>query len=523
MIRPEHLREDTNMILQRSPHLFAGWAVIVLLGCAGILNAQQEFTGSLSIKERISVIAYKLPQSLAPLASSYGTNGSCTLGPRLYLAVLADQGKLLGWTDSSGTGHVSLLSGASVTALAEFASKQVRGLVAHSGDAFAVLLYDPIARTMALAKYSSVGSLLWSTDITGPSGYPDFQVGDSRLAFGGGFYGAHFAVKGKAGTMFAAHNGENLRIANESGQIVTGAGWDWGVSHSMAQLVGYHPGWDTLTTVSISDCYPSKGIFVNTRGTPLLTIDATCSGSVSAQFGQMVPDGDRWTIVFNAVNSTCCSAQGIGLISFGTTFSPSLRWLTATSGSDERDPVIASVGNLPSIDRRFLVGWRLNTGNVFKLAVIDSGGTFVEAPEEVSSAGVRWGNRDDSFRTGSDGTVSWVAGDALSDTVKLYRFSLVPPSSVTESTYPGSFALHQNMPNPFNPSTIIRYELPTYSEVRLSVFDMLGREVSELVSEGQPAGTYDVEFDASGLTSGVYFYRLQAGEVVQTKRLVLLK
>jgi len=83
--------------------------------------------------------------------------------------------------------------------------------------------------------------------------------------------------------------------------------------------------------------------------------------------------------------------------------------------------------------------------------------------------------------------------------------------------------LRQNYPNPFNPSTTIKYELPRSSEVRLSVYDMLGREVAILVNERMNAGVHEVKFDGSGLASGVYLYRMWAGEFVATKRLLLLK
>jgi len=83
--------------------------------------------------------------------------------------------------------------------------------------------------------------------------------------------------------------------------------------------------------------------------------------------------------------------------------------------------------------------------------------------------------------------------------------------------------LQQNYPNPFNPSTTIKYKLPKSSEVRLSVYDMLGREVSVLVNEKRNAGVHEVKFDGSNLASGVYFYRLQAGDFVQTRKLLLLR
>ena len=96
------------------------------------------------------------------------------------------------------------------------------------------------------------------------------------------------------------------------------------------------------------------------------------------------------------------------------------------------------------------------------------------------------------------------------------------------SEIPESYTLHQNYPNPFNPVTRIRFEIPSgvrgeRSEVRLSVFDVTGREVAELVKGELQAGVYEYEFDGTGLGSGVYFYKLQSGEFSETRRMVLVK
>jgi len=83
--------------------------------------------------------------------------------------------------------------------------------------------------------------------------------------------------------------------------------------------------------------------------------------------------------------------------------------------------------------------------------------------------------------------------------------------------------LEQNYPNPFNPSTTIRYQLPVASEVKLEVYDVLGKKIATLVNERQSAGSYQVVWNASGLSSGTYFYRLQAGTFTQTKKMILVK
>ena len=86
-----------------------------------------------------------------------------------------------------------------------------------------------------------------------------------------------------------------------------------------------------------------------------------------------------------------------------------------------------------------------------------------------------------------------------------------------------NFALHQNYPNPFNPITTISYELPKAGKVSIKIFDLLGREITTLVDEYKNAGSYEVEFKANYLPSGVYFYQLKAGDYIFTKKMVLLK
>jgi len=88
---------------------------------------------------------------------------------------------------------------------------------------------------------------------------------------------------------------------------------------------------------------------------------------------------------------------------------------------------------------------------------------------------------------------------------------------------PAEFALYQNYPNPFNPITTIKYELPQRSDVQITIYDLLGRKVTTLVNQTQNAGFKSVQWDASNVANGMYFYQIQAGDFVQTKKMVLLK
>jgi hypothetical protein len=99
-----------------------------------------------------------------------------------------------------------------------------------------------------------------------------------------------------------------------------------------------------------------------------------------------------------------------------------------------------------------------------------------------------------------------------------------PSTNVEEiAALPTTVELHQNYPNPFNPSTMIIYALPEQTRVELAVFDMLGRRIAVLVDDHQPAGLHEVQFTAGDISSGIYLYRLRAGEELKTGRMVLMR
>lgn len=128
------------------------------------------------------------------------------------------------------------------------------------------------------------------------------------------------------------------------------------------------------------------------------------------------------------------------------------------------------------------------------------------------------GLRTDLSLVGSIGHLYRARGAQARDTV---RASLT--EVMAQSPAPGKFALAQNYPNPFNPSTLIAYSVPVRSHVSLIVYNTIGQQVATLISTEQEGGSHEVRFDGSKLASGIYFYRLQAGENTLTKRLVILR
>jgi len=127
----------------------------------------------------------------------------------------------------------------------------------------------------------------------------------------------------------------------------------------------------------------------------------------------------------------------------------------------------------------------------------------------------------------SDATGTLIGATGFTDVQGLaYTVTGGPPVSVDDdanTTLPTEFSLEQNYPNPFNPATTIKYDIKERTNVELKVFDILGREIITLVNEEKTAGAYSVEFNATSLPSGVYFYQLSAGNFVETKKMVLLK
>jgi hypothetical protein len=368
------------------------------------------------IESRITITTFTLPQSLEANSPSWCTWGSCSIGPRLYLAPRSDGVFLIGWTDNFGNGHVSIVTGSSITATHDFAGNLVRGLAAHDDGTYAVLL--KIGATLYLSKRAANGSATWTSNLNTTIAEDSSDLGDHRLAYGAGYYCAYWAVHGISGP-YATHEGDQLTCTNDSG-VIQGDGWNWGCSHSMAELVGYHSNGNAFNAFCSTDCYPDPPGLKMDYGTSIYVGDGNCLGSGSVQLGQMAEAEVGWKVAFNAQDTAASVAYGVGLATAGGGLTPSVVWLTATTGTYERDPVMARIGS--GTPERYLVGWRTTNDGAFHLGIIDGTGTFFEGPEQLSPTGPGWGNRDDSFRSTSDGSVAWIEGASGSTNLALYRY-----------------------------------------------------------------------------------------------------
>jgi hypothetical protein len=135
----------------------------------------------------------------------------------------------------------------------------------------------------------------------------------------------------------------------------------------------------------------------------------------------------------------------------------------------------------------------------------------LDAYTKFSFGGIKFMNNHIAFTVGSRGLIMKLTS---SNTIGINNLN----NEISEQ-----YILYQNYPNPFNPKTIINYQCPMFNYVSLKVYDALGKEVATLVNEKQNAGSYKVEFGGSAYPSGIYYYKLSAGEYSESRKMTLIK
>jgi hypothetical protein len=126
------------------------------------------------------------------------------------------------------------------------------------------------------------------------------------------------------------------------------------------------------------------------------------------------------------------------------------------------------------------------------------------------------------FRDSCDSSLNWDGWYV--DNINVTAFQTVPTSvGNSNALIPDKYELNQNYPNPFNPATKINFALPKDGFVKITIFDLLGREIRTLVNESKTAGYYSVDFSGENLSSGFYFYKMETGSFVETKKMMLIK
>ena len=148
---------------------------------------------------------------------------------------------------------------------------------------------------------------------------------------------------------------------------------------------------------------------------------------------------------------------------------------------------------------------------------------FVKVPGDWQPVYFQQGNRIETLEPFVQGNDTLVVGNIIPDGGVATLSKSYPDFVGNDTSVPFGFTLYQNYPNPFNPSTKIQYAISSRQFVSLRVYDVLGNEIATLVNEEKPAGSYEINFNASGLTNGMYFYSIKVGNFSETKKMLLLK
>jgi hypothetical protein len=282
---------------------------------------------------------------------------------------------------------------------------------------------------------------------------------------------------------------------------------------------------------------PNGGIFINT-GTFRNMGSGTCSFNANWSFqnlaGGIIDAANGVIDIANFENAQNAIIQGIASVNVHTTFTNdginapgySAGMLTFIGNYIPSSTGVLDIelgGLTPGSGHDQLAV----TGNAVLNGTIDVSvtGSFIPAPGDSFVVLTTTGTLSDSFMTVSAQSGLYVDVRAYSNFVTVFVDSVgvLDVKEITNAGTVADFELAQNYPNPFNPSTNIQFAIPQSSFVTLEVFNALGEKIDVLVSEELNAGNYNYNWNASSLTSGIYFYTIQAGSFIETKKMILVK
>jgi hypothetical protein len=391
-----------------------------------------------AIADRLTTADVTVPAGVKPGVRNYRIWGASMLKVApLYTAPLANCGTLFCYTSGTASAPnaraVRLDAGDQLAAAIDLgAGLECRGIAAEPDGHFAALLWDNTNDKIYVKRFDLAGTQSWSTELTNSDNHPtDFGIGESRLEFGGDKYGAYYHVHSDSG-----HEGDTLKFtAAATGAQTTQ--WNWGCSHSMSDLLSYHPQAASFLPVCVTDCYPGTGsgdfsavsiggVYTDNRN-KIRDVDAGCNGSVAGELGGAAIAPVGWKVVFNAhqaaaalgdsTYSTATMNQDIAFAAIDAShkLSGAVVWLTTTS-ANEADSAIARWQPEGDATEQYLVGWmEPATTAAYKLARLGATGNVLEGPVDIA-ARARWGQRDDPFRVHVNRDVIWGWFDAANAT-----------------------------------------------------------------------------------------------------------
>ncbi len=393
--------------------------------------------------QRLGVKTVATPAGVMAGTSAWRIWGQGSLRiSQVFTVPYADCGTLVGYTTGTATPNARVTrldANDALVATYDLGAFELRGLAAEPDGHFGALLWDMTVtpKQLHVTRFDAAGANPRESPLPDALAAPtDFNIGESRLEFGGGKYGAYFHVHGVSG--FAnGHEGDQLKWVDAASGTVTN-GWSWGCSHSMSELIRYEPGANKFLTACVTDCYPGTsgtnfatdaigGVYLD-NARKVVAVDGGCNGSVAGELGGMAPSASGWKLVFNAHQNAATMGQSsynpqamnqdIGFASVATSGAPAgaVTWLTTTAGS-EQNSAISAWHPEGETDEQYVIGWAETSGQtrVYKLGRYTTAGAVIEAPIDVTTT-AKWGERDDPFREHKNHDLVWSWFDAAGAT-----------------------------------------------------------------------------------------------------------
>ncbi len=276
------------------------------------------------------------------------------------------------------------------------------------------------------------------------------------------------------------------------------------------------------TFLEVSGNYPFRSpcdILVMWDSSNVVFVGDGITGSGQAKLYKSVNAGANWTLVHTAASSEIPSMSN-------TVFDKSIMWCTEWSGNNIYKST--NYGDNWSLHHaNSFSGWATDICREDPTLIIT--GSWSNRAVLSLNAGETWTDISSGLTGHGGGIMIPDRGYALAHQgTNIYKLNvqysgIVGIKENQFSSVPSNFILHQNYPNPFNPTTHIRFGVPKAGHVSLRVYNELGKEVSLLMNSYRDAGSYDITFDASHLSSGIYFYKLELEDNILTKKMLLIK
>ena len=270
-----------------------------------------------------------------------------------------------------------------------------------------------------------------------------------------------------------------------------------------------------------------KALFYNPDGSNIITVDSTPIGENGTYMLSHTPGDSIYIMVY----------QNDDQLNFVPTYYPStIDWQQASKvyPSQNSNNIDIKVFRINNKSNPYNISGFTQSENV--LSNLSGAVVYAQIGKDFKNYGVSLSDGSyiidklpsgsytlTAYRLGYNKTTRYVK--ISSNNITMVNFSFINPCEINiqASKNPTFFALYQNFPNPFNPTTNIKYQIASSSYISLIIYDILGREVTTLVNEKQNSGSYNVKFDGTKYSSGVYFYKLVSGDYTETKKLILLK